>query len=290
MKKVGYVSLLGKPNVGKSTLLNQFLHQKLSVVTPKPQTTRHKILGILNDERGQILFLDTPGIFQPKIELHERMVKTALKTLKDADLFLLLVEPTRPELNGELLSTLKRVNKPTLLTINKIDTVAKEVLLPLIIEYKEIYNFDEFIPISALKADGLEVLLQSILHYLPEGEPLFPPDVLTESPERFFVQEIIREKIFLQYGEEIPYSTTVVIDEFREQEGSKDHIRAIIYVEKESQKPILIGQKGDSLKRVGIRAREEIERFLGRPVYLELWVKTRKNWSKKKEDLREFGY
>jgi GTP-binding protein Era len=300
MKKAGYVAIIGKPNVGKSTLMNQFLHQKLSIVTPKPQTTRHRILGILNDKRGQILFLDTPGIFRPRIELHERMVQSAMRTLADADLLVVMVEPFSVELNERLLSTLKREKKPALLAINKVDTVSKASLLPIMDEYKEMHSFLEIIPISALKADGLDDLLQTIFESLPEGEPFYPEDILTENPERFFVQEIIREKIFMRYGEEIPYSTAVVIEEFREALGnsveqsedphserrSKDFIRAIIYVEKESQKPILIGKKGESLKIVGSWARESIEEFLGRPVYLEV----RKNWRKKEGDLKEFGY
>jgi GTP-binding protein Era len=304
MKKAGYVAIIGKPNVGKSTLMNQLLRQKLSIVTPKPQTTRHRILGILNDKRGQILFLDTPGIFRPRMELHERMVKSALRTLADADLLVVMVEPFSVELNGRLLSTLKKEKKPTLLAINKVDTVSKTSLLPIMEEYKEVHPFKEIIPISALKADGLDDLLQTIFENLPEGDPFYPEDTLTENPERFFVQEIIREKIFMRYGEEIPYSTAVVIEEFREALGdstdisdaepptraSKDFIRAIIYVEKESQKPILIGKKGESLKIVGSWARESIEEFLGRPVYLELWVKVRKNWRKKEGDLKEFGY
>jgi len=294
MKKAGYVSILGRPNVGKSTLLNQFLHHELSIVTPKPQTTRSRIMGILNEKRGQVLFLDTPGIFQPKLRLHEKMVNSAFQTFREADILLLMVEPERAELNGKILSHLKQKKKPTILAINKIDTVVKESLLPQIEEYRNLFPFDEIIPISALKQDGLEDLLNVIFHYLPEGEPFYPEEFLSESPERFFVQEIIREKIFLLYGEEIPYSTAVVVDEFREAESSekkgKDYIRALIYVEKESQKPILIGKKGDSLKRVGRRAREEIESFLGRPVYLDLWVKVRKDWRKKEVDLKEFGY
>lgn len=290
MKKIGYVSILGKPNVGKSTLLNHLLRQKISIVSPKPQTTRHRIMGILNQEGGQILFLDTPGIFEPTMKLHQRMVHSAFKTLEDADLILVMVEPVKCDLNGNLLSSLLWEKKKTILAINKIDTVPKETLLPLIKEYQEIFTFDEIIPISALKSDGLDVLLKAIYQYLPEGEPYYPEEMVSENPEKFFVQEIIREKIFLLYGEEVPYSSTVVIEEFKEEVGRKDFIRAILYVEKESQKPILIGKKGDSLKRVGKMAREEIEAFLGRPVYLELWVKIRKNWRKREEDLREFGY
>ena len=290
MKKVGYVAIIGKPNVGKSTLMNKIIRHKLSIVSRKPQTTRHRILGILNEKRGQILFLDTPGIFDPKMKLHERMVKAAFGTFYDADLLIFMVEPYQAQLNGQLLSTFKTVRKPILVAINKIDKVRKESLLPLIDEYKEIFNFDEIIPISALKSDGVDALLETIFHYLPEGNPFYPQDVLSENPERFFVQEIIREKIFVSYGEEVPYSAAVVIEEFREREGRKDFIRAIIYVEKESQKPILIGRNGESLKKIGSWARKDIEEFLGRPVFLELWVKVRKDWRKKEGDVKEFGY
>jgi len=278
--------------VGKSTLLNQFLQQKLSIVTSKPQTTRHRVLGILSGETYQIVFLDTPGIFEPKYKLQELMVKTAYRSIQDVDILLLIVEPWEapgPE-EISLIKRLKESNKPLILAINKIDKVKKESLLPLIQAYQGIYNFLAIIPISALKNDGVNELLQVLISSIPGGKPFYPPDLITEQPERFFVSEIIREKIFQNYGEEIPYSSTVQIEEFQERSGKKDYIKAIIYVERESQKGILIGEKGEKLKSIGKLARQEIEQFLSRPVYLELWVKVREKWRKSEKDLRELGY
>ncbi|MEW6619152.1 MAG: GTPase Era [bacterium] len=282
----GYVSIVGKPNVGKSTLLNLFLGEKLSAVTPKPQTTRHKILGILNDKNYQIIFLDTPGlILEPKYKLHELMNKTLHLALQDADLVILMIEPQeQPEL--EFLD----YKKDTILVINKIDLVSKESLLPLIDSVQKVYDFKEIMPISAIKKDGTGELLECIMKYLPKNPPYYPTDILTDQPEKFFVSEIIREKIFEEYGQEIPYSTTVVIEEFKEREGKKDYIRAVIYVERASQKIILIGKKGEKLKKVGERARKEIEVFLNRGVFLQLWIKPKKKWKDNLGMLKELGY
>ncbi|MDI6703849.1 MAG: GTPase Era [bacterium] len=288
----GYVGIIGRPNVGKSTLMNNLLHERLSIVTEKPQTTRHRILGILNNKNYQIIFLDTPGILQPKCKLQEVMIKTAYRVINDADLILFMVEPFKEPGESELtiINKLKGLKKEVLLIINKIDLIKKESLLPLIDEYSKLHKFLEIVPISALRGEGTDELLKIIIGLLPKGEPFYPLDYLTDKTHRFFASEIIREKIFEHYSEEIPYSTEVVIDEFKEREGKKDYIKAIIYVEKESQKRILIGEKGQALKRIGQLARMDIESILGKEVYLELWVKDRKAWRESMKCLKEFGY
>ncbi|MFH1563201.1 MAG: GTPase Era [Nitrospirota bacterium] len=284
----GYVAIVGKPNVGKSTLLNLLLGEKLSAVTPKPQTTRHRILGILNGENYQIIFLDTPGLIsEPKYKLQELMKKTLNSAIKGADLVVVMREVNdESQIESELLNH----KKGAILVINKIDLIQKDGLLPLIGSVQKLYDFKEIIPISAIKKEGIDRLLDCIIKYLPANPAYFPKDILTNQPEKFFVAEIIREKIFKEYGEEVPYSTTVAIEEFKEREGRKDYIRAIIYVEKDSQKAILIGAKGDKLKKIGSIARQEIEAFLDRPVFLELWVKTKKKWKDNLSMLKSFGY
>ena len=290
--KAGYVALIGRPNVGKSTLMNAFLGQKLSIVTPKPQTTRHRVLGILSGEDYQMIFLDTPGLLIPRYKLQETMVKAARSAIEEADVLLFMIEPEDKisPANRSILSDLIQTKKPTILTINKIDLIEKDKLLPIIEDYSRNFNLTSIIPISALKADGLDKLRQLLIDNLPVGFPFYPPDTITDQPERFFVAEIIREKIFQKYGEEIPYSTTVTVEEFKERDQGKDYIRAVIYVERNSQKGIIIGKQGAALKRVGQVAREEIELFLGRPVYLELFVKVKEKWRQKEAILREFGY
>lgn len=286
--RCGYVAIVGKPNVGKSTLINLLLGEKLSIVTSKPQTTRHKILGILNGKNYQIIFLDTPGlILEPKYKLQELMKKTLYLAIQDADLVILMIEP-ESEFQQEI--ELLTHKKDTILVINKIDLIQKDLLLPLINSVQKLYNFKEIIPISAIKGDGTEQLLDCIIKYLPVNPSYFPEDILTDQSERFFVSEIIRKKIFEEYGQEVPYSTTVTIEDFKEREGRKDYIRAIIYVEKSSQKAILIGKKGDKLKKIGKCARQEIESFLEREVFLELWVKTKKKWKDNIRMLKELGY
>lgn len=286
--KCGYVSIIGKPNVGKSTLLNKLLKKKIAIVSHKPQTTRHKILGILDGESYQILFLDTPGIVNPKYKLQESMLNKVHAAISDADIILFMVDPFNIQTEKSIISKVE--NRPFFLVINKIDLIEKEKLLPLIDSYKDIFRFDEAIPISALKEDGLDLLTESILNYLPEGKPFYPENQLSERDERFFVGEIVREKIFKRYGEEIPYSTAVVVDEFTERKDKKDYISVKIFVERDSQKKIIIGKNGDSLKEMGKISREEIEDFLGRKVYLDLWVKVRKNWRKKPQEIERFGY
>jgi len=290
--KAGYVALIGKPNVGKSTLMNSLLGLKLSIVTPKPQTTRHSILGILSEENYQIIFYDTPSLLVPRYKLQDRMLNAARRAIDESDLIVFMVEPEDKitKLVDETLTEILGKKKFVILVINKIDTIKKDDLLPIIERYNQAYQFEEIIPISALKGDGLDELKATLQKYLPYGHPYYPKDMITNHPERFFVSEIIREKIFQNYGEEIPYSTTVQIEEFVENPDHKDYIRASIIVERSSQKGILIGKGGSALKRVGKLAREEIELFLDRPVFLELFVKVREKWRQKDNFLREFGY
>ena len=293
--KAGYVAIIGEPNVGKSTLMNALIGQKISIVTNKPQTTRHKILGIYSQKDVQIIFLDTPGLLKPKYLLHEAMMKFAQSAIEDADVVLFMIEANDPKMSKEIehelaFQKLKTLQKPVYLIINKVDTVKKHEILPVIAFYSEKYPFKEIFPISAMKSEGTDALITTIAKELPEHVPYYPLDVVSEHSERFFVSEIIREKIFQKFKEEIPYSTTVEIIEFKEQKGKKDVISAEIYVERESQKGILIGKKGAALKDVGQVARKDIEKFLERPVFLELHVKVRENWREQEEWLKRLGY
>lgn len=291
--KCGYVPILGRPNVGKSTLANNLLQFKLSVVTRKPQTTRHRVLGILNGDGYQMILLDTPGILEPSYRLQEVFLRNALGTIDEGDVLLLMTEPTKESFSDypELLTRIRRAAKPTVLAINKIDLIRKQDLLPLIEHYMSIFPFKEIVPVSALKSNGIERLKEVLCSFLPNGPALYPPDEITDRPERFFVAEIIREKVFGLYGAEIPYSTAVTIEEFTERSApAKDYIRAVIYVERESQKGVLIGKSGRALKRLGRHVREEVESLLERPVYLELKVLVRQKWRKKDSMLRDLGY
>lgn len=290
--KAGYVSILGRPNVGKSTFLNQVLGIKLSITSPKSQTTRHRILGIHSSNNFQILFLDTPGMIKPQYLLQEFMMGSVKTAMEDSDLVLFMIEASdKLRMEDELiLDGFKSIKKPILILINKIDLVKKGRLLPLIQQISETFESSVIIPISSLNKDGLEIVVAEIVARLPESPPYYPPEMLTEHPERFIVSEVIREKIFEFYGEEIPYSTTVVIDEFHEQEGKKDVISAIIFVERTSQKGILIGKNGVALKKIGESARKDIESFLQRPVFLKLWVKVKLRWRRDANAIREFGY
>ena len=290
--KSGYVAIVGKPNVGKSTLINDFLGCKLSIVTPKPQTTRKKIMGVLTKEEYQIVFYDTPGVMEPRYELQKYMVKEAFDAIEDADVVLMMAEPFEPptEWDKEILKKLSQVNTPVILAINKIDLIEKDNLIPIISAYDKQFKFAEIVPISALKGTNLDLMLSLIVKYLPEGEPFYPEDYMTNYNERFLASEIIREKVFEFYGEEIPYSTTVEIEELKEREAGKDFIKAIIYVERDSQKGIIIGENGKAIKRVGVIAREEIERQIGRKVFLELWVKVMEKWRKDKKKMYKLGY
>lgn len=293
--RAGYVALIGEPNVGKSTLLNTLLHQKISIVTRKPQTTRHRITGILSGEGYQIVFLDTPGIIEPKYLLQEVMMQYASSALQDADVVLLMVDAekalaNRYERNETAVAALARQKKPTFLVINKMDKIPKDQLLPMIDAMKDFFPFREIIPISALKGTGTDDLVKTLFGYLPVHPAYYPADIVSENPEKFFVSEIVREKIFEQFSEEIPYSTAVEITAFRERDEKKHFISAEIIVERESQKGIIIGKGGAALKKVGELARKDIERFLGHSVFLELHVKVREKWRENESWLHRFGY
>ena len=293
--RCGYVAIIGEPNVGKSTLMNGLLGQKISIVTRKPQTTRHKILGILSTEQYQMIFLDTPGIIEPAYLLQEVMMRFATSAIADADLLLFMVDATRPGTGSDLthdeaFKRLQGLQRPVYLVLNKIDLVRKDLLLPVIDFYSSRYPFREIFPISALTKDGTEELIRALARDLPEHPPLYPLDIVSDRNQRFFAGEIIREKLFLRCHEEIPYSTTVDIVEFAEREKGKWFISADILVGRESQKGIVIGKGGSMLKEIGRLARKDIERFLEHPVFLELHVKVRENWRENPEGLNQLGY
>lgn len=291
--KSGYVTVIGKPNVGKSTLINRYLGEKISIISYHPQTTRNKILAILTKENFQIVFIDTPGIHEPKHLLGKYMVNEAKSTLKEVDIIVMMLDAsTGIELEDRTIFELvSHHKKKKILVVNKIDLVNKTELLPLLEASSKLGNFEEYIPISASKGDNAELLLQKIISYLPFGPSYYPEDQLTDRTERFHTAELIREKILENVWKEVPYSVAVVVDEFKEIEG-KDliHIKAIIYVERESQKGILIGEKGRMLKKIGIESRQEIEKFLDKKVYLQLWVKVYEKWRRDNIALRRLGY
>lgn len=287
----GYVSITGRPNVGKSTLLNTILGEKIAIVTPKPQTTRNRIVGIKTITNAQIIFIDTPGIHKPKHMLGELMVREAKEVVKEVDIILFLVEPENPGKGDKIIiETISNLNKPILLIINKVDTIRKPQLLPIIEKYNDIYPFTAIIPISALKGDGIEILLETIVNYLPEGPQYYPDDLVTDQLERFMVSEIIREKVMQITEEEVPHSVATEIIDWNEREDGVIFIRVNIYVEREGQKGIIIGKGGEKLKAVGSKARLEIERLLGNKVFLELWVKIKKDWRSNDQMLRGLGF
>jgi GTP-binding protein Era len=288
--KFGYAALIGKPNVGKSTLLNTILGEKISIVTEKPQTTRNKIIGIKTLPNAQIVFVDTPGIHKPRHKLGEFMVKQSYEAIDIVDIIILMVEPKNPkEADLSIIEILKKVKIPVILAINKIDTVTKRSLLPLIALYKDIFPFKEIIPISALKCDGVEKLIDRIIFYLPQGNKFYPEDMITDQAERFIVAEFIREKIMKYTEDEIPYSVAVDIERWEESDRILT-IGANIYVEREGQKIIIIGKKGDRLKKIATEARLDIEKVLGIKVFLEVWVKVRKKWRQRDILLKSLGY
>ena len=290
--KCGYVALCGAPNVGKSTLLNRLVADKLAITSPKPQTTRHRLLGIVNLAGAQILFLDAPGLMDPKGLLNENLVRAALSALNDADVVVWLVTPQEQASEREaVLAQLRLVTKPLLIAINKIDTLPKPQILPLIEKYHTLKPEAPVVPIAALTGDGLTNLLQEIVSHLPASPPLYPTDLLTDQTERFLAAEFIRERVFHHTSQEIPYAAAVKIEEFDEAARPRlVKIRAVIFVERDSQKAIIIGKKGSMLKSIGQEAREEIEKLLDCKVFLELWVKVWKNWRKDPRALRELGY
>lgn len=293
--KSGYIAIIGLPNSGKSTLLNSLLGQKLSIVTNKPQTTRKKILGILSEPEYQAVFLDTPGIINPGYLLQEKMMEAVDLAVKDADLILLIIDlAADPEaektLNNEFVLRIKKSRKPLILLLNKIDLLEQNRVKAVLIKLANYKDFKKIIPISSLKGINLGEVLNSIIQNLPEHPKYFPDDIVAEDTERFFVSEIIREKIFEQYQEEIPYSTEAAVIEFKEREEQKNFIGAEIIVEKESQKGIIIGKNGNAIKKLGEAARASIEEFLQHPVFLELRVKVKNKWRSDEKSLKDFGY
>jgi GTP-binding protein Era len=290
--KSGFVALIGRPNVGKSTLMNHIIGQKVAIMSDKPQTTRNQIRGVYTDERGQIIFLDTPGIHKPKSKLGEYLVKTAQNALDEVDLVLFLVDASEGLGPGDHYITehLKGIKTPVFLVINKIDQVHPDDLLPLIDQYRQLHDFAEFVPISALQGNNTSTLVRLIFERLPEGPAYYPADQVTDHPERFIVGELIREKVLFLTREEVPHSVAVIVEEMKQRENGAVYVRATIYTERDSQKGILIGKRGSMLKEVGRLAREEIERLFGSKVFLDLWVKVKKDWRNEEFLLRQFGY
>lgn len=296
--KSGMVAIVGPPNAGKSTLMNHYLGQKISIVTPKPQTTRNRIAGIVNDTDHQIVFLDTPGLHKSREAINVEMVKIAMESLSEVDLVLFLIDVSIPlpekkkkENNLELANYFKHIQSPAIMVLNKVDIIDKTKILPMIQSYSALFPFKAVIPVSALAGDGMAQLLDEILNIMPIGPRLFPEDIPTDATERFLCAEIIREKVFLLTGQEIPYSTAVVIDSFKEDERKhRVTIHASIVLERNSQKGIVIGKGGAKLKQIGIAARKDIQSLVGEKVVLKLWVKVKKNWSKNESFLREIGF
>ncbi|EIW91738.1 GTP-binding protein Era [Capnocytophaga sp. oral taxon 412 str. F0487] len=290
MHKAGFVNIIGNPNVGKSTLMNAFVGEKLSIITSKAQTTRHRIFGIVSGDDFQIVFSDTPGIIKPSYALQASMMDFVKSAFEDADILIYMVEIGEKELKDE--AFFKRINQlevPVLLLINKVDTSDQNVLEEQVAYWKEKVPRAEIYPISALRNFQTEVVFNRIIELLPESPAFFPKDQLTDKPERFFVNEIIREKILLHYKKEIPYSVEVETESFADSE-TIIHIRSVIMVERESQKGIIIGHKGEALKRVGVEARADLEKFFGKQIHLELFVKVNKDWRNNVRQLRRFGY
>lgn len=287
--KSGFVSIVGKPNVGKSSLMNKLMGESLSIVTPKAQTTRHRIMGILNGEDFQIVYSDTPGILEPKYSLHEAMMNYVKVSLQDADLILLVVD-VDDKFEEELFKRFQKMTTPILLLINKVDLAKGSQAKDKLIYWKEnLANVTDILLVSAKSGEGINEILPKILKFIPIHPPFFPTDEFTDRTERFFASEIIREKIFLNYDQEIPYSTEVSIESFKE---SDDIIRisAVIYVERDSQKGIIIGKGASSIKKVGIEARKDMESFFGKKIHLETHVKVADNWRKQQAKLKQFGY
>jgi GTP-binding protein Era len=290
--KSGFIGIIGRPNAGKSTLFNTIVGDKISIITDKPQTTRNKITGIKNYPDAQLIFLDTPGMHRPKTPLNRAMVQTTREAIGSVDVLLMLVEANTDVLPHDLflIESLAQIKLPVILVINKIDLIEKKYLLPLIDKYRSLYDFQEVFPISALKGEGVEDVLNAVKEILPEGPKYYPDDIQTDATERFIAAEFIREKITLYTKQEVPYSTAVEIDLFKEDEEKKlIRISATINVEKESQKAIMIGKKGAMLKKIGTEARLDMENLFGAKVFLELFVKVRKEWTTSDKMLQEFG-
>jgi len=287
--KAGFVNIIGKPNAGKSTLMNALTGEKLSIITPKAQTTRHRIMGMLSGEDYQIVYSDTPGIIEPKYELHKAMMKFVESAFEDADLILFVQDIQDKRFNEELLKKLERLNIPILMVLNKIDLVKQDEVLDLIKYWKEKVQVKDVIPVSALHQFNIDTIFDIILDVMPEHPPYFDKESLSDKTERFFASEIIREKIFTNYEQEIPYATEVSIISFKEQEAIIK-INAEIYVERKSQKGIIIGKDGKALKKVGTEARKDMEAFFNKKVFLQTHVRVEDDWRKKEKKLNKFGY
>jgi GTP-binding protein Era len=287
--KRGFVALVGRPNAGKSTLLNGLVGEKLAIVSDKPQTTRNRIAGVRHFPEGEVVFIDTPGIHRPLHRLNVRMVDAALETLRDADVVVAVVDASEPSGAGDrfLMDIVKNVKVPRVLALNKVDRVEKEALLPRMAAYHESPGFADIVPLSALRGENVDRLIQVLLSHLPEGTPVYPEDYLTDQPERFFVAELVREQVLRQTHDELPFSTAVVVDKF--EEGPLLRLYCTILVERDSQKPILIGKGGAAIKAIGTAAREELERFFQTKVFLDLHVKVRERWREDERTLDELG-
>lgn len=291
--RAGFISIIGKPNVGKSTLMNQLVGEKLSIITSKAQTTRHRIMGIVNGETPdfdfQLVYSDTPGIIKPQYELHTAMMEFVHGSIEDADVVLFVTDIYEKYDEEDVIQKLQKCESPIILIINKIDLASEEAITEKEEHWKTILNPTKILKISALNNVGIDILLNQVLDFLPEHPPYFPKDELTDKPERFFAAEIVREKIFLNYKKEIPYSCEVVVTEFKETDDLIK-IYSEIYVERATQRAILLGHKGERIKKVGIEARQEMEKFFGKKVFLEQYIKVEPDWRQKKQKLERFGY
>jgi len=290
--KSGFVAIIGRPNVGKSTLMNQVIGQKIAIMSDKPQTTRNKIHGVYTTDSAQIVFLDTPGIHKPTSKLGDYMMKVAKNTFGEVDAILFLVDVAEGFGGGDrfIIEQLKLVKTPVILVLNKIDKVQPEELLPIITKYNELYPFAEIIPVSALNGNNVTTMLDQIVKYLSPGPQYYPADQITDHPEQFVCAELIREKILHLTREEVPHSIAVAIEDMRVKDNGVVHISAVIYVERDSQKGIIIGKNGTLLKQVGAGARKDIEALLGSKTFLELWVKVKKDWRNQERVLRDLGF
>ncbi|MBD3107579.1 GTPase Era [Bacillus sp. AGMB 02131] len=291
--KSGFISIIGRPNVGKSTFLNRVIGQKIAIMSDKPQTTRNKVQGVLTENNAQMIFIDTPGIHKPKHKLGDFMVRSAINALREVDVILFMVNAVEGIGRGDeyIIEKLEGIKTPIFLVVNKIDEVHPDELLPLIEKYKEKLDFKAIVPISALQGNNIETLLAAIKEELPEGPQYYPADQVTDHPERFIISELIREKALHLTREEVPHSIAVVIDSIKKMEGKETvHVMATIIVERSSQKGIIIGKQGSMLKEIGQRARQDIELLLGSKVFLELWVKVQKDWRNKASVLRDYGF
>ena len=291
--KSGFISIIGRPNVGKSTFLNRVVGQKIAIMSDKPQTTRNKVQGVVTGENSQMIFIDTPGIHKPKHKLGDFMVKSARNTLKEVDVIMFMVNANEPIGGGDrfIIDLLQNTETPVFLVINKIDLVHPDDLLTTITSYTKEYDFAEIVPLSALNGNNVERLMETLTRYLPEGPKYYPDDQVTDHPERFIISEFIREKVLHLTREEIPHSVAVVIEKIeRDEDRGLVDVSATIIVDRDSQKGIVIGKKGALLKEIGTKARHDIEMLLGSKVFLELWVKVQKDWRNKPGQLREFGF